>query len=508
MLTVPPRKDLFLTKIIATLGPACGTVEAIRRLIEAGARVFRINLSHGSDAEHLELLRRARTASENVGISVAVLGDLPGPKIRVGAVEGGGLDVQPGMRVEFQAQAQTGRLQGETLVLSSTCRELTTDVQPGQRVLINDGEVRMLAVERFGEGDSARLVCTVTVGGKISTSKGINLPDTELRLPSLTERDWHGVDWALQHEVDYLALSFVRRAQDVRQLREGLRERLGDLDRAPPIIAKIEKPQALAELSQIVREADAVMVARGDLGVEMDLAQVPVIQKQIIRTAHELGKPAIVATQMLQSMIDSPTPTRAEVSDVSNAIYDGADAVMLSGETAVGKFAEQAVAMMARVARLTEQNLGELGPCVTETSAKPVPTRYRTAAIAHGVNAMVADLQPKLVACWTERGGSARYLSQNRLLLPIIAATACPWALRRMNLLFGVVPVLMAKPASAQEFVKQMDEFLLERQWVNRGEAIVAAFGNPFGQAGLTNTIHAHYVGDAFPQMADAANPS
>lgn len=497
-------QDFILTKIIATLGPASATAAAIRRFIEEGARVFRLNLSHGTDTEHLALLGKARAAAEALSTSIAVFGDLPGPKIRVGAVAGEGVEVQAGERVTFQTQPLIGCRQGNEVVLSCTYPRLTSDVQPGQRVLINDGAVRMLAVERTGDGDEARLICTVTVGGKISTAKGINLPETDLKLPSLTERDWRGVEWALKHDLDYLALSFVRRAEDVRQLREGLHERLKARGIAPPpIIAKIEKPQALAELEAIIAEADAVMVARGDLGVEMDLAQVPVIQKRIIRMAHEGGKPAIVATQMLQSMIESPSPTRAEVSDVSNAIYDGADAVMLSGETAVGHYPTQAVAMMARVARLTEEHLREQPAC--QSMAQPQPSRYRTAAIAHGVNAMVVDLQPKLVVCWTETGGSARYLSQARLPMPIVAATACPRALRRMNLLFGVVPVAMPRPATAQEFIERMDDLIRQRGWAADGDAIVATFGHPLGQAGLTNTVHVHYIGDRFLEPKAAA---
>ena len=306
------------------------------------------------------------------------------------------------------------------------------DAQVGQRLLIDDGSVRLLVTDKIGQGDNQRVVANVTVGGLVTSNKGVNMPDSaSLSVPSLTEYDVACVAWAVEHEIDFLALSFVRKAEDLRMLKLLLPVRAANHASYIPVIAKIEKPQALDDLDAIVSEADGVMVARGDLGVEMDLAEVPGIQKRVISLCHDHGKPVIVATQMLQSMIDSPSPTRAEASDVANAIYDGADAVMLSGETAVGKYPVQVVATMARIALCTQRLLRERPP--GKPPIRLQQTRYRTAALAHGVSVIVRDLDARLVATWSELGGGARYLSQNRLDIPIIAASSNPEALRTPN---------------------------------------------------------------------------
>lgn len=485
-----------LTKIIATLGPASVDPRTLLRLIEEGARVFRINFSHGGFDDFEKALLTVRRASEDSGVPVGVLGDLSGPKIRIGKVRQGGVAVRTGAQVAFQRQPLVAGTDGsEPVTFSTTYPALIDDVQPGHRLLVDDGAVRMLVVDKPGGGDHRRLVCNVTVGGRITTSKGINLPDTDVSAPSLTDYDWQCVDWAIEHEVDFLALSFVRKANDVRVLKERLAQAVPDPTSAIPVVAKIEEPQALDDLEAITRQADAVMVARGDLGVEMELATVPVIQKQIIALAHDHGKPVIVATQMLQSMIEAPSPTRAEVSDVANAIYDGVDAVMLSGETAVGRYPVQAVSMMALIARTTNQDLSRSPHQATRPPRRLQESQYRTAALAHGVNVVVRDLGAKLMGIWSQKGGGARYLSKNRPLIPIIAASSDPAVLCRMSLFYGVIPVLMDRPQHLEDFAAQMDRLIRERGWGQEGDQVVLVAGEPIGTPGVTNTLLIRQLG-------------
>ncbi len=495
---VAPRPgDFLLTKVIATVGPASLQPGVLNQLIDEGARVFRINFSHGKTDGFAATLQAVREASRQTGVPVGVLGDISGPKIRVGQVCDGGIQLEPGQVVEFQLDpivAQRPSGDADPVVFSTTYAGFIGDVKPGDRALIDDGAVRLLVTDRVGEGDACRVRCTVTVGGLVTSSKGINLPDSEVSAPSLTAHDERCVDWALENGVDFLALSFVRSREDVRKLRARIAAARPNQP-APPIIAKIEKPQAVDDLDAIMSEADGVMVARGDLGVEMDLAKVPIVQKRIIKLAHDYGKPVIVATQMLQSMIEAAVPTRAEVSDVANAIYDGADAVMLSGETAVGKYPVQAVHIMGWIVRVTQQELAGPEHMQATPPRKFVESRYRTAALAHGVNTVVRDVGAKLMAIWSQHGGGARYLSQNRPTIPIIAASSDPAVLRRMSLMFGVTPVLMDAPASLEAFSQQIDNLILERGWAQQGDFIVTVGGEPIGAPGVTNTLSIRTLG-------------
>lgn len=512
-----PSHNFVLTKIVATLGPASSDTGTILELIEAGVRVFRVNFSHGTFDQFEGMLRNVRAAAKQTDRFIGVLGDLSGPKIRVGKVTEGGVMLSAGGAVELSTTdaVTTEPAAGEPVHFGVTLPAILPEIRAGQRVLLDDGQVALRCVGA-AESEGGPVRCEVVHGGRITSGKGINLPDTDLTLPSLTEWDRQCVDFAVQAGFDFLALSFVRRADDVRELKDRLRE-LGARPAQPvkggkvgnqrfsvfgsgyrefiPVVSKIEKPQALEQIDEIVDESDVIMVARGDLGVEMDIAEVPVAQKKIIRTCHQHGKPSIVATQMLQSMIDAPVPTRAESTDVANAIFDGADAVMLSGETAVGKYPLEAVRTMRRIARHTNEfrfaeNLSFDPP------TRPRESKYRTAALAHGVQAIVRDLDAKLIVLWSEHGGGASYLAQHKLPVPIISFSSSAAALRRTSVIYGVVPRYMEQPASSAEFVSAVDTILLENEWAANGDPIVMVMGEPFGQAGLTNKIRVHYVGE------------
>lgn len=486
------RPDNFiLTKIIATVGPTCSDANTLARLIDEGVRVFRINFSHGDFDGFARSLQAVRQAAHQTDTVIGVLGDLSGPKIRVGKVRPYGLELDVGQTVEFQrAPLVAGENLGPDQVVSfsTTYPQMIDDVQLGHRVLIDDGAVRMVVTRKTGQGSQQRVVCNVTVGGLITSNKGINLPDTSISSPSLTDHDWRCVEWAIENQIDFLALSFVRKSEDLRTLKAYLDEATHYPTPPIPVIAKIEKPQALDDLESIVREADGLMVARGDLGVEMDVARVPGIQRRIIALACDYGKPVIVATQMLQSMMDKPFPTRAEVSDIAHAIYGGAGAVMLSGETAVGHYPIQAARMMAEIARATQEDLRQL-PRRASPPRKLQESHYRTAALAHGVNVVVNDLDAKVMGVWSQWGGGARYLSQNRPSIPILAASSDPAMLRRMTLLYGVVPVLMDQPSSLEDFANKIDHFIRDQGWAQEGDQVVLLAGEPIGTPGVTNTL-------------------
>jgi pyruvate kinase len=347
----------------------------------------------------------------------------------------------------------------------------------------------------------------VQIGGEISTSKGINLPDSEIKASAITEKDWECVEWAVANGLDFLALSFVRHAAEVRQLRKALAgmcpvdfslEKTGE-GALIPIIAKIEKPQAVADIDAILEASDAIMVARGDLGVEMDLAQVPVIQKRLIAKAHEWGKPCIVATQMLETMTQNAAPTRAEASDVAHAIFDDADAVMLSGETAVGTNPVLVVETMRRIVTAAEESTPTWGP-VPSPPQRLIESKYRTAALAHGAWYTARDLGAKLVVCWSQQGGAARYLSQTGMALPIIAYSSDERETRRMALLKGVTPIFSPPPPSGRlaDWNAQVDAELVARGWAKPGDPIVLLAGRPLGVHGTTNTVAIHYIGNTF----------
>lgn len=482
------------SKIVSTLGPASDSPEMVAKLIEAGVGVFRLNFSHGGLDDQLVRLKTVREAASAMGRPICVLGDLQGPKMRVGHVpdvsEGGGVMVDAGDDVLFRAGQGEAEVPGSgddvAAVLGTTFDAIYSDVEPGQRVLINDGAIRMLAVDRRA-GEWLR--CRVMVGGRITSSKGINLPESSLSVPAITERDWACVQWGVRHGIDAFALSFVRAPGEVLELKDRLegmvsveREHGSDpLANKIPVVAKIEKPQAIEQLDAIIEAADGVMVARGDLGVEMEPQQVPVVQKYIIERAKRLGKPTIVATQMLETMIENPTPTRAEASDVANAIFDGADAVMLSGETAVGKHPDLVVETMRRIIESAEAWLGHTPHEPSETDLPEYP--FRSAALALGAWHVVRKARVRLVAVWSESGGMARYLSQTGFRVPILAFSSSGATCRRMNLLGGIVPVESRPPedGTLASWTDRVESLVLERGYASAGEAVVLIAGKPLG---------------------------
>ncbi len=491
------KKLPTLTKIIATLGPATDDVASIRALIDAGARAFRINFSHGDFDDYDRLLRCAREAATQADVPVGVIGDLRGPKIRIGEVVDNGVAVESGQTVQLQKVAVMGnksKMPEVDAAFSLTPPEVLDSIKLKQRVLIDDGSIALRTIEKRGEGTEAVVRLRVETGGVVHSRKGVNLPDTSLDLPGVTDDDWKCVDWAVDRDVDFLALSFVRSAKCIDELRAGLEKRGSSL----PVIAKIEKPEALTQLDAVVDAADAVMVARGDLGVEMDLAEVPEAQQAILDACYRHGRTGIVATQMLQSMIDNATPTRAEVSDVAGAIYNGADVVMLSGETAVGKYPAEAVSMMSRIAaatrcRVLREDFGRMqGP-----PPRLHESRYRTGALAHGVYVVAKDLEAKLVATWTLTGGGARYLSKMRMSVPILAFSQDEAALGSMSLAYGVLPVHAHTPESRDAFFRLLDQYALDHGLAEKGDPVVAVIGEPLGSAGVTTQLQVHYLGDA-----------
>jgi len=521
----------ILATIVATIGPASESPEMVRRLIEAGVGVFRFNFSHGTFADHKRRLATVRQVASTLDCTIACLGDLQGPKIRVGKIPaglgaaspsgGGSVMVVVGQDVILRRGIREAFIRptagGSEPVLPLTYEAMIDEVVAGHKVLINDGAVRMLAVER--SADRSELRCRVTVGGLITSGKGINLPQSSISAPAITDRDWECVAWAVEHDLDFLALSFVRSAVEVIELKERLSTMCGvtpprdrscatDEERRTrevagawiPVVVKVETPQAVADIDRIVEAADVVMVARGDLGVEMDIARVPSAQKQILASCGRYGKPCIVATQMLETMIENSSPTRAEASDVANAIFDGADAVMLSGETATGRHPALVVETMARIAAAAEDWMRENAPAAAPVTPSRFTASHRgTAALAHGAWSIARDVGAAAVVCWSENGGTARYLSQNRFHVPVLAYSSSIRATRRMALLRGVTPVCSPPPGSGtlSEWNAAVDQYLIGRGICKPGDSIVLLAGRPLGQAKATNTITIHRVGEA-----------
>ncbi|QAY73939.1 pyruvate kinase [Agromyces protaetiae] len=465
-------------KIVATLGPATSSYEQIRAVIDAGVDVTRMNLSHGSYEVHEGVYQNVRKAANDSGRAIAVLVDLQGPKIRLGKFENGPHELAVGDVFKIT----TEDILGTKELVGTTFKGLPQDVAPGDFLLIDDGKVRVEVIETDGTVVTTRVV----VAGPVSDNKGINLPGVAVNVPALSEKDEADLRWGLELGADLIALSFVRNAADIVRVHEIMDE----VGRRVPVIAKIEKPQAVDHLEEIIEAFDAIMVARGDLGVELPLEAVPIVQKQAIEIARRLAKPVIVATQMLESMTHSPVPTRAETSDVANAILDGADAVMLSGETSVGEYPVITVQTMARIVESTELHGLERVP---KLGTKP---RTQSGAItAAGVD--IADfVGAKYLCVFTESGESVRRMARLRSPIPILAFTPDQAIRRRMSLFWGVESFVVDRVTHTDQMVGQVDDVLAKSGRAVEGETVVIISGSPPGIPGTTNDVRVHKVGE------------
>ncbi|MGI6344705.1 MAG: pyruvate kinase [Bacillota bacterium] len=468
------------TKIVATIGPASDAPALLRRLIMAGVDVARLNFSHGTHEEQRARFQRIRAAAEELGVHLPIMLDTKGPEIRLGTFAAGKVELKCGQRFVLYADGRPGDEQG----VSVSYGQLAADLQPGDRVLIDDGLLELRVVE-VADRD---LVCEVVVGGVVSDRKGVNVPGRSLQLPALSEQDRRDIRLGVELGCDFIAQSFVRSAADVLALRQLLEELAADI----PIIAKIENQQGVLHLAEILKVADGLMVARGDMGVEIPAEEVPLIQKEMIAQANRHGKAVITATQMLDSMIRNPRPTRAEASDVANAILDGTDAVMLSGETANGRYPLEAVETMARIAVRTDRALKSQG-LLPRPGEKKISI---TDAISHATVQAARDLGAAAIITATESGSTARRVSRYRPEAPIIAVTTSASVARRLNLYWGVHPIVGEKHRNTDEMLESSTAKALDAGLIKNGDLTVVTAGVPMGVPGTTNLLKVHIVGD------------
>jgi pyruvate kinase len=484
-------KHVRRAKIVCTLGPATSSPRRIRELVYAGMDVARLNMSHGSHEDHAEAYRLVREASDASGHGVGIFADLQGPKIRLETFADGPVVLHRGQEWTIT----TRDVPGDDKICGTTYKGLPGDVKPGDPILIDDGKVRL----RVTSVDDTDVVTEVLVGGRVSNHKGINLPGVAVSVPALSDKDERDLRFALGLSVDFVALSFVRDAKDV----DDVRRVMDEVGVHVPVIAKIEKPQAIDNLDEIIAAFDGFMVARGDLGVECPLEDVPFLQKRIIEKARLNAKPVIVATQMLESMIGNPAPTRAETSDVANAVLDGADALMLSGETSVGEYPVHTVETMARIIAATEAHAME------EDSGARVATivwdpHTRGGVIAKAAAEVAERVGAAYVVAFTQSGDSAKRMSRLRAAIPILAFTPVAAVRSQLALSWGVETFLTATVEHTDEMVRQVDEQLLEIGRVREGDLVVIIAGAPPGIPGSTNALRIHRMGDAINEIAPA----
>ncbi len=467
------------TKIVCTIGPASRSLEILKQLIQAGMNVARLNFSHGTQSEHLEVIGSIRSLSTRLGQPVAILQDLAGPKIRIGKIEAGTITLESGALFTLTNQ----QLLGNENKVSVSYPDLPKDVKPGDTLLLSDGALELEVLDATDRD----VRCRVIIGGSLSSFKGINLPARSIKTASLTKKDKEDLAFGIEQEVDYVALSFVRSAADVMMAKNFI-EKCGS---AIPLIAKIEKHEALENIDEIIHDVDGIMIARGDLGVEIPLEKVPLVQKLLIQKSNQAGKPVITATQMLRSMVESPRPTRAEVTDVANAVLDGTDAVMLSEETAIGKYPVESVATMARIAEDAESGfpfetwMYRLGP----KSEKSLPEAVGCAAcnLAESINA-------SSIITFTQTGSTARLVAKYRPRRLILAMTPLKKTYHRLELIWGVVPFLSETMKNTDEMIDRAFKIALQSGLVKRGQRVVITAGVPVGIPGTTNLIKAEVL--------------
>ncbi|MHC5157002.1 MAG: pyruvate kinase [Planctomycetota bacterium] len=446
------------TTIVSTLGPASASRDVISQLIAAGVSTFRLNFSHGTFDDHQAILNHINEARAALPYTISVMGDLCGPKIRTGLIGTGTV-----LAENSTVSITVGDAIGNGEAFSTGFADLITEVQVGERILIDDGQLVLSVVEKKAD----RLICKVVVGGALSSHKGMNLPDTQLSVPAITEKDWRCVDWAIANELDYLSLSFVQRAEEIISLKDYIK----DKDSKIQVIAKIEKPLAVDNIESIIHAADAIMIARGDLGVEMDLAEVPLVQKKITALCRRFAKPVIVATQVLQSMIENASPTRAEATDISNAVMEFADAVMLSGETAIGKHPAAAVKTLAHICQTTEAYI--------DRSNEPRPRMNiaadlrGTEAVARSVAHMLDEIEAAFVVVWAEDEGLSRLLSKARIDIPILLLCPDEKTAQQLSLCYGVVSRHQPEMSSYEQWVDVVEKIVKENNWASESEKLL-----------------------------------
>ena len=477
------------TKIVATVGPASRRPETLERLIQAGVNVFRLNFSHGTHDEHLEVIRSVREIAARLHRPIALLQDLSGPKIRTGKVKDGEVQLVKGARL---AITNDTAVEGTAELISTTYELLPRDVKAGDQILLDDGNLELRVVGVTGE----RVECEVVDGGPLRSNKGMNLPGVMLSTPALTEKDRRDLLFGVQHHVDFVAMSFVRRPEDVLEAKS-LIKAMGE---TTPVIAKIEKPQAVENLQAILAATDGVMVARGDLGVEIGTEDVPIVQKQIIAAANASGRVVITATQMLESMIENPRPTRAEASDVANAILDGTDAVMLSAESAVGKYPVETVETMARIADYTEEHgMGSIRSRRADARRTDLPQGVAgpgtpvTRSLTRVASSVAEELGCKLIVAFTESGITARLVSSHRPRVPVVAVTHDDRVYRRLALWWGVVPVKSEFVENSDDLLAAGEARLRARGLVQKGDTLLMLSGHSIAAA-ATNMLRVHTV--------------
>ncbi|WP_030683240.1 pyruvate kinase [Streptomyces sp. NRRL B-1347] len=469
-------------KIVCTLGPATDTYDQIKALVEAGMDVARFNLSHGTYADHEDRYQRVRKAADETGRSVGILADLQGPKIRLGRFTEGPVLLERGDEFTITVEPDTA---GDRHICGTTYAGLADDVTTGERILVDDGKVTL----EVTAVDGPRVTTTVIEGGMVSDHKGLNLPGVAVSVPALSDKDEADLRWALNTGFDVIALSFVRSGRDI----DDVHRIMDEENRRLPVIAKVEKPQAVDAIDDIVAAFDGIMVARGDLGVEMPLEQVPIVQKRAVKLAKRNAKPVIVATQMLDSMIDNSRPTRAEASDVANAIIDGTDAVMLSGETSVGKYPIETVRTMARIVEAAEEDILAKGlPPLTDRN-KP---RTQGGAVARAAAEMGDFLGAKFLVAFTQSGDTVKRLSRYRSPIPLLAFTPDPATRSQLNLTWGVETFLGPHVDSTDAMVAQVDEHLLKIGRCQAGDTVIITAGSPPGVSGSTNLVRVHHIGE------------
>jgi pyruvate kinase len=469
-------------KIVATVGPASSSRKVLMALMEAGADVFRLNFSHGQHADLVETVAVIRELSRNRRRAVAILGDLQGPKIRTGVMRD---DVQL-LTAGQSVVVTTADVLGEDGLIPTTYRQLPQDVKSGDRILLDDGLLELLVEKVLDE----KVYCKVIVGGHLKNRKGMNLPGVSVSAPALTEKDLADLTFSLEQELDYVALSFVRSAADVIELRKLLEQRQA----AIKVIAKIEKPEAVENFSEILAVSDGIMVARGDLGVEINPEKVPLIQKHIIRECNLAGKPVITATQMLESMVSSPRPTRAETSDVANAILDGTDAVMLSAETAAGKYPCEAVAMMVKVAEDVERD-AQLKDQFFHPLNEQSGSRSLTEAIGQAACKVAENVGAVAILAFTQTGSTAALVAKYRPQMPVYAVTPSHYVRRRLALYAGVRSIRVDIEGDTEAQIRSVDAAVVEAGVLDKGDVVVITMGSPLSDPGTTNLLKIHQLG-------------